>query len=746
MAGSFDVFRRNQKIGLAALAIMAMIAFFVLPPFLQMGGGGSGRDPVVVSWQGGELRESGIERAVAMRAVLNRFLMESAAASGRNPAQIGVLPDDERSVVRTAVLAREAEANGVVVSDAAINDFLGQWTNNLVRQEQFDQIIGRLRVGPMGVSQHDLFEALRTVLAAQSMQMLFQSGFAGDPPGWRWDYFRRLEQSATVEVFPVVAETLAAGVPAPSEATLRAFFEQYKDDLPAARSAEPGFREPHRAKYEYLVAKREAFEAAAAKEITDAQISDYYEKNKTSLFRAQPAAKPAAEAGKAPAAEKPEAKTETAAPDPAKPAAAETQPPESKPSAPESPASEPKPAAPETPDADSKPAPDKNSDTRRPRFVPVSFREADAADDKPAAGEQKEPAPPAAPAAEQNGKPQPQATEQKTESTPATPADETANFEPLEKVKDDIRQRLARQEADKRIDRIFATIATDMSGYAEDFALWQAGGKAAGAAAPIPPNFEKIAATQGLEAGRSDKLVTADEAVAAGPLGGSFELVPDASSRFGIRQQRWIDMIFGQGAPTLRPVTSRDVEGNRSISWKTEDQPEFTPTFQAARADVERAWRIVEARSLARKKAEEIARKVDAGESLAAAAGTAEPKVEKVGPFTWLTQGTVPMGTPPSLSQPEGISMPGEEFMQAVFGLEPGKTAVAFNEPRTVCYVIRMETLEPPQEKLREKFMAARDDQRRLAMVAQRETSRATAAWVEALENRHALTWHREPR
>ena len=734
MAGSFDVFRRNQRIGLAALAIMAMIAFFVLPPFLQMSGGGSGPDPVVVSWQGGELRESGIERAVAMRAVLNRFLMESAAASGRNPAQIGVLPDDERSVVRTAVLAREAEANGVVVSDAAINDFLGQWTNNLVRQEQFDQIIGRLRVGPMGVSQHDLFEALRTVLAAQSMQMLFQSGFAGDPPGWRWDYFRRLEQSATVEVFPVVAETLAAGVTAPSEATLRAFFEQYKDDLPAARSAEPGFREPHRAKYEYLVAKREAFEAAAAKEITDAQITDYYEKNKTSLFRAQPAAKPAADAGKGPAAEKPEAKTETTAPDAAKPAAAETQPPESKPAATEAPAPE------------SKPALDKGSDARRPRFVPVAFRQPDTAAEKPAAGEQKQPAPPAAQAAEQNGKPQPPATEQKTDSTPAAPADEAANFEPLEKVKDDIRQRLARQEADKRIDRIFSKIATDMSGYAEDFALWQAGGKDAGAAAPTPPNFEKIAATQGLEAGRSEKLVTADEAVAAGPIGGSFELVPDASSRFGIRQQRWIDMIFGQGAPTLRPVTSRDVEGNRSISWKTEDQPEFTPTFQAARADVERAWRIVEARSLARKKAEEIARKVDAGETLAAAAGTAEPKVEKVGPFTWLTQGTVPMGTPPSLSQPEGISMPGEEFMQAVFGLEPGKTAVAFNEPRTVCYVIRLETLEPPLEKLREKFMAARDDQRRLAMVAQRETSRATAAWVEALENRHSLTWHREPR
>jgi hypothetical protein len=114
----------------------------------------------------------------------------------------------------------------------------------------------------------------------------------------------------------------------------------------------------------------------------------------------------------------------------------------------------------------------------------VAFRQPDTAAEKPAAGEQ-------------NGKPQPPATEQKTESTPAAPADDAANFEPLEKVKDDIRQRLARQEADKRIDAIFSAIATDMSRYAEDFALWQASGKDAGAAAPTPPNFEKIAATLG---------------------------------------------------------------------------------------------------------------------------------------------------------------------------------------------------------------------------------------------------------
>jgi hypothetical protein len=703
MAGSFDVFRRNQRLALAALAIMAMIAFFILPPFLQMGDGFTGRDPVVASWQGGAMHESDVERAVAMRGVVNRFLAESAAIAGRDPSQIGLLPDDERSIVRTAVLAKEAAANGIVVGDDAINDFLGQWTNNLVRQEQFDQIIGRLRIGPMGVSQHDLFEALRTVIAARSMQMLFQSGMSADPPGWRWDYFRRLEQSATVEAVPVVVESLAADVPAPAEQTLRNFFEQYKDDLPVARSADPGFREPHRAKVQFLVAKREPFEAAAAKDVTDAQIAEYYEKNKIALFRAKPAAESATEkpdgagqggpaSGEKPAAEKPAAAT-----------------PETKPG-----------------DAGA----GKGASIDRGPFVPVAFRQ-------PAPDEKAAPDAKADPPADTKA-------DAKEESKPS--ADDAANFEPLEKVKDDIRNRLAREAADKQVDAIFSAVATDMGSYAESYALWQARGKAAGAAAPAPPDFEKIAAAQGLEAGRSE-LVTADQAVAAGPLGGSYDFVPDASSRFGIRQQRWLDMIYGQGAPTFRPVTSRDVEGNRFISWKIEDQPEFTPTFEAAREGVERAWRITEARSLARTKAEGIARKAEAGGSLAdAVAGMEGLTVEKAGPFTWLTQGTVPFGTPPSLSQPEGISMPGEEFMRAVFALEPGKTAAAFNEPRTVCYAVRMVGFEPPLEQLRERFLEARDDQRRLAMVAQRETSRAAADWVEALEKRHALTWHREPR
>ncbi len=670
MAGSFDIFRKYQRSLLVAVAILAMLAFFVLPPFLQMGGDTGGGDPVAARWSGGEIREGQLERSVAMRSVVNRFLVEAAAAAGRDPSRLPLFPEAEEAVVRTVLVNEEARRNGLVVSDSAINDFLAQWTNNLVRPEQLAEIIGSLRLGPTGVSQHDLFEALRAELTARNMLFMFQTGFSGDPPGWRWDYYKRLEQKAGVEVVPVPVESVAADVPAPSDATLRAFFDKYKDDLPDPRSAAPGFRRPRRAKYEYFTAKREAFEAEAAKEVTDVEIVAFYEKNKATMFRA------AAETTATPAEATP--KADAPAADTSKPA---------------------------EPAKDAKPADDKQGFSGQRAVVrTVAFRQAE--------------------------------PEQE-------PASETAlDFEPLEKVKDKIREQLAREKAMARIDAVFSAIAGDIGRYAEDLALWKARGT--GTAAPAPPDIDLIAKKQGLEAGRSE-LVTAEQALGAGGIGQSFEFVPDPGSRFGIRQQNWLDSIFGQNTMPLRPVTSRDVAGNRYLSWKTEDEAEYTPTFDAARDDVEFAWRIVEGRDLAKKKAEEFAARVRAENASfeALLGGATNFKATKVAPFTWLTEGA---SGQPALSQPEGVQMPGEEFMTAVFGLEPGQAGVAFNEPRTVCYAIRLDSLDPPAADLRTKFVEDRSDPRRIGAVAQTEFSRSFGDWLTSLEKRYGLSWARQPR
>ena len=139
-------------------------------------------------------------------------------------------------------------------------------------------------------------------------------------------------------------------------------------------------------------------------------------------------------------------------------------------------------------------------------------------------------------------------------------------------------------------------MAADVNAYAEDRALWIARGKD-GDKEPSPPNVKKIAEKQSLIAVESDWL-TVTEAANGGGIGSSFEFVPDPSSRFGIRQQRWLETMFGDGIIPLRPVTSRDAEGNRYFSWKQDDQEERVPDFAEARDTVEKAWRIVEARPL----------------------------------------------------------------------------------------------------------------------------------------------------
>jgi hypothetical protein len=286
-------------------------------------------------------------------------------------------------------------------------------------------------------------------------------------------------------------------------------------------------------------------------------------------------------------------------------------------------------------------------------------------------------------------------------------------------------------------------VKTDVAKYAESLALWEVAGDGAGQA-PVGPDIKKIAAAQGLEGGTSD-LVNPNQAFAAGGIGGSFEFA--VSREFGVRQQQWIDMIFGPGAQPLQAVTSRDIAGNRYLSWKTEDQPEFTPSFQSSRDDVLRAWRIVEARPLAKKAAEEVAAEVKAGktlEQIAAARGSLE--VEKVGPFTWLTRGTAPFGSAPELSQPDGLAMPGDELMRAVFDLEPGQTAVAFNEPKTVCYVVRLVSLEPDDTRLKDLFVASSEDPRRIATVADDDMRAVNDSWMKSIAERYGVSWKRDPR
>jgi hypothetical protein len=766
MAGSFNLFRQYQKLALAALAIMAMLAFFVLPPVLQMGSGGSSTtDREVVSWKGGGLTESGLQRELITRRGLNQFLMALRVAATGDERVQAPLPDSEAAVVETLVMAREAEANGIVVSDEVVNSFLSNWTGDMVSADQIEGVIDQLRARA-GITESDIFNSLRSLILSRYLQEFAIRGvdFSGAPAGWQWDDFRRLEQGATVEVVPVVAELLADEVSEPSTAALENVYERYKDDLPRARSATPGFKEPARVRYDMLVAAADLFVADAAKEVTDEAIATFYEENKEAMF-AVPADEPAGEAAGDAAGPEPtqseiapdQPATEREQPSVDEPPAEKADSPVGEKPAPEAaPAGEATPAEPavETTPVDPAPAatepvpaavdapaaeqpavdlpPAEAARPAKPVFRTVAFLQGEAAD-----GEAAEPAAEVAagvgPAAAVDPVADP------VDSAAATEKPAAQAVKPLAEVREEVRLQLAREAADRKLGEIFDTIAGRIATYAEELDL----AIALGNKPPSAPDLDAMAAEFGLDALRSE-FVTAAEAVAGGGIGTSFQL--SFSERFGVRQQRWIDMLFAPEASRWRPLGTRDVAGNRYLSWKTEDRPEFTPPFSDVRDDVERVWRLMEARPLARKRAEQVAADA-AGKTLAeTVAGKEGFEATTVGPFTWLTRGTAPFGSLPMLSDPEGIQMAGETFMETVFSLEPGGTAVAFNEPETVCYAIRLAGLEPGDDTLRERFLDAASDPRRLEAVAETDARTVYSRWLADVTRRQAVEWKRPPR
>jgi hypothetical protein len=90
--------------------------------------------------------------------------------------------------------------------------------------------------------------------------------------------------------------------------------------------------------------------------------------------------------------------------------------------------------------------------------------------------------------------------------------------------------------------------------------------------------------------------------------------------------------------------------------------------------------------------------------------------------------------------------MPGNKMMQKVFSTAEGKSVAVFNEPQTICYVIRLLAFEPPESDLQDRFEGVLGDQRRLSMVAQTAFAEVFMDWIAGLEKDLELTWNRDPR
>lgn len=778
MASPFTVFRRNQKIMLAFLCLMAMVSFVFLGPFTSYYTRSQRQDPLVVETKYGNLHDAELQILRSTRRMVQEFIRQLVSASivqliekkevdprmadhflqmmaGRalqvmdRPAP----PGSETAAVQTFVLAKRAEEAGMIVSDTVVNDYLKQCSMDQLDDAQIARIINSLRSQNLPMSEGRLFEALRRELLAYNYSQMFIVDLDPMPPAQRWDYFERLNRRAQVELLAVPVASFVSKVPDPSDAEAKQYFEEYKNRLPEPGSPEPGFKQPQKAAFQYFKADFNQFVERAEKDVTDEQIREYYEKNKDARFRqaqlppeaeskpAKPEEKPAAEPAKT--EDKSSEKAEENKPQPK----AETQPPA-------------KPA--------DQPAPDKTDDSGKQQAAPksasaaggasvrlvsnVELAQADAGKSPPSsaqppAGEAKPAADSAPPA---SGEPQPAAADSKPAAADAKPAAPPAEvkYEPLDKVQGDIRKELARTKAREALDKTIGELESLMRRYADEQVLYEAqvAADTKGAGAPAPLDFDALAKEHGMTA-ETTGLVSAEELRAQWDIGRSNILVPDARARGGLRIEPFGEIAFDEATARFKPLMSQDSDLH-FLAWKTKTVDERVPELDEVRPEVVRAWKMIKARKLAEEQADKYMAEAKKDKATLEAAFGKQPELQVVKPplFSWLTTGSVALNPSnlPRISDVPGIEQPGSAFMEAVFRLEPGEFDVTSNRPETTVYVVHLLSYDRQLDALFDQF--AQEPARMYQSVMGEDYFQpALQSWIKHLMKEADVRWEREP-
>lgn len=770
MASPFSIFRKNQKVLIALLAVLAMIAFVFLPIIMErMGMRATGPNPIVAKTSKfGSLKLSDVRNLQSQKQNILRVLTDLVVRALPNPETINASavrqwieselkfgPATEEVTVNRWLMARYAEQMGMVVTNAAINEFLKELTRNAVT---VDGIRSAFRNA--GMTDRQFFHVMRDELLANQLYAMFEVSLYPATPGERWDYFNRVKRSANIEAIPITVESCVQQVEDPSDEELKAFFEEHKNQIAFPFSPTPGFRRPHKAAFQYFKADYEQFNSP--EKITDAEIQQHYQKNKDSYDRQFKKPEPEAQ-GDRPEAEKQEpeksAEQKPAAdaskqpvPDAAK-EPAETAPAEgaSKPSATE-------PAKPDA--AEEKESNATSSAARKPAFVLVSLTE----DEKPA--EKAAPAPQPAELKKdlETAEKQAEANEKPASETPAPgvpeknePQNASKPEQPAETPKagdaaapaattgggltDEQKNIIRRDIATEKIFKIFADLRDQMEQYGRlhrEYAMKLAqlrGDEQAGdrPQPPTPLDLKKLAEEHGVVAGQS-KLMTSWESQGS-EIGASL-----INGRFPVAQYAF------SGMPLFRPEMSIGAQGSLFLFWKNEEAKEATPKFEdpGVREEVLKAWKMVRARALAMKQAKTLAEEARKAAKPLKEVFANRPNTQVIAPppFSWMTFGNLAMGSAQRavLSQVPEIDMAGQEFMKAVFGLqESGEVAAAFNAPQTVVYVVRLKDFSPAYSVLWDIFEV--ENFRSYASAGAEELQQTQRAWLEEIRKSAGFEW-----
>ncbi|MFH1920658.1 MAG: hypothetical protein ABIP48_12315 [Planctomycetota bacterium] len=307
---------------------------------------------------------------------------------------------------------------------------------------------------------------------------------------------------------------------------------------------------------------------------------------------------------------------------------------------------------------------------------------------------------------------------------------------PLEKVEEEIRNKLARDKANEAIVKVLADLRSQLERDHEKLILFEVESKNdPGKTAPEKTDFDELAEQHdGLDHYTTELFSALD----------AEQLDGIVKSSVG-QQTSFIDAVF-ELLPKQRPEISQDTDGNHYLFWKVDEAEERVPELEDAgvRERVVREWKKRAARILARQEAEQMAAKArEAGKPLAEALPARSSDVVPSEPFTWLTYGAIQPWmayAPPSVSAVEGVDTPGDDFMRAVFTLKKKEVGAAMNQPQTVAYVVRLTDSNPLDKVLWTEFTAP-GSYYSYFRAAWHDQSSAEKAWLDGIKKEVGFAW-----
>jgi hypothetical protein len=308
MANPFSIFQRNQRVWMAVLVFISIIAFVVSPAIQSFTSPTQGRmvggDRSLASWTGGSVSVSQLEREYQNLLYSNQFLRklaEEVVAKGGTP-NVPVFSEREglygitrannlEQILQRKFLVTEAERRGITFNEESVTQFLKQFVDR-----KLDGVaIRKMYVETTKMPWVDFNQTLCEEFAKIEMLKLSRTSFQFQDrresktlsvaslttPSRNWQEFLKFNQKATIQAFPVFAKDFESEVNgSPSEREAQDIYKEGRTVTKGSSNSpvQPAFLPAWAADFEYIAIDTDKITQAQMALIPEATLRAEYEK------------------------------------------------------------------------------------------------------------------------------------------------------------------------------------------------------------------------------------------------------------------------------------------------------------------------------------------------------------------------------------------------------------------------------------------------------------------------------------